>query len=283
MTIDYVKLGSRCVVPNLDANNNILSWIITHEQNTIELSEADLIAREATIINCINLGYYLPINFTAIMSSFNNHTAVIKVMSDALMIGESDSFIRINMSMTGERKIAQILGMSLLTPKVADLIYANASVKIEPCTQIPDVCMAHTSRMIKHSNDINVKITSRINSQDLTQIGLNQLGIVADVGKDWVLSNKIKNETTAANYGWRTTAKPNPNYPGNGPFSGPDGYMWQPLGTAHNTEHVDYSQVVRLMLREIMVDGQLMDFKDVVTSTEYCGLVNYDGILTVTE
>ena len=281
--MNYKELASRCVSPNFDSNGNPTSWTVTCGENQIQLPESDIVAREAAILQFINSSSYLPINLISIPVSFDGHVAVIKVMSDALMIGEPDSFIRINMSMSGERKVAQVLGMSLMTPKVADLAYKAADIKIEPCTQTPDAKMAYTSRMIKHSNDINTRVVGKTHNMDPSLIGSCQVGCIADVGKDWVLSNRITNVNVATNYGWRTAVKPNPAHLGNGPFSGPDGFMWQTLGAAHNTQHVDYSQVVRLMSREIIVDGQLMDFKDVVTDKNLCRLINYDGVLSVIE
>ena len=122
--IDYTKLSSRCVIPNI-RNGRILSWTILCNSNSTDLSESDLMSRETNILKFIDLGCYLPLNLVEITCNFNNHIAIFKVMPDALMIGEHDSFIRINASMSMERKIAEMLGMSLLTSKIADFISAK--------------------------------------------------------------------------------------------------------------------------------------------------------------
>jgi len=252
-----------------------------------ELPEQNTPEREAMIINYIGLGYYLEPKMIAVESQYNGHIATIRVMSDALMLGESDDFLRVNATMNGEQCIADLLQMSMLTTKIADLVRFAARVPIEPQTQTPDAYMAYTSRMVKHSaavTDAILKFTSGAeNAATLETIADGSIGIVADVGKDWVLSNKLANDQNlAANYGWHTKQAPNPAYPQNGPYKcQAGGYMWQTLGTAHNAAHVDYSQVVRLMAKRMVVDNRVMTFEEVASDSELCGLVSYEGPLTV--
>jgi hypothetical protein len=252
-----------------------------------ELPEKNTPEREAMIISHIGLGHYLEPNMVEIESRHNGHVALIRVMSDALMLGDADDFLRVNATMNGEQCIADLLQMSLVTTKIADLIRTNASVLIEPCTQTPDAQMAYTSRMVKHSKAVTDSILHALQGTpekiELPMIATGLVGIVADVGKDWVLSNKLAgNQSLAANYGWHTKVRPNPSAPQNGPYKCPaGGYMWQTLGTAHNTAHVDYSQVVRLMSRNMTVDSRAMTFEEVASDPELCGLVSYEGPLTV--
>lgn len=252
-----------------------------------ELPEQNTPEREAMIVNYIGLGHYLEPKMVTIESQIEGHVAHIRVMSDALMLGEPDDFLRINATMNGEQCIADLLQMSLITPKIADLIRFAAPIQIEPQTQTPDAYMAYTSRMSKHSAAVTNAIISATKNlavpATLQTIANGSVGMVADVGKDWVLSNKLANDQSlAANYGWHTKVQPNPAAPQNGPYKCPaGGYMWQTLGTAHNTAHVDYSQVVRLMSRHMIVDGRPMAFVDVASDPELCGLVSYEGPLTV--
>lgn len=240
-----------------------------------ELPEQNTKEREEKLINFIGLGNYIPPNLVCIESVLNGHVAKIKVMSDAFMVGEPDDCVRINATMAGEQKIADMLQMSLITPKIADLIYFNATIQIEPQTQDADYKMSYTSRMVTHSKSVTdaILFIKQPTPSDL----------IADVGKDWVLSNKlINNDTLAANYGWHTKKKPDPNKL-NGPFKcQAGGYMWQTLGTRHNTSHVDYSQTIRLMDREIIVDGNRMYFEEIASNPELCGLVSYECPLLVT-
>ena len=251
------------------------------------LPEQNTPARESSIINHIGLGHYLKPNMVVIESRYNGHVAQIGVMSDAFMLGEPDDFLRINATMNGEQCIADLMQMSMITSKIADLIRCVATVQIEPQTQTADAQMVYTSRMVKHSAAVTNAIISATknaaNPATLETIADGSVGIVADVGKDWVLSNKLAgNQSLAANYGWHTKQAPNPSAPQNGPYKcSAGGYMWQTLGTAHNTQHVDYSQVVRLMDPHMVVDGQAMTFQEVASNPELCGLVSYEGPLTV--
>jgi len=252
-----------------------------------ELPEEPTPEREEQIINFIGLGYYLKPDMVVVNSTWEGHTAQIGVMSDALMLGEPDDFLRINATMLGEQRIADLLQMSMLTPKIADLLRAQAPVQIEPCTQTPDAKMAYTSRMVKHSQAVTNAVLAATKSWPepgtVEMVGRHQIGLIADVGKDWVLTNQLAGkQSTAANYGWHTKVKPNPATPQNGPYKCPGGgYMWQTIGTAHNTSHVDYSQVVRLMGLRMLVDGKPMLFADVATHPDLCWLVSYEGPLTV--
>jgi hypothetical protein len=243
-----------------------------------ELPEENTSDREQKIINIIGTGHYLQPRIVNIESKWKEHVAIVSVMSDALMVGEPNDFLRINATMDGEQRIADMLLMSMLTPKIADLIYASAKVKLEPNTQTPDSKMAYTSRMAKHSAAVTEAIVRSTNAS-IQEIADGSIGLVADVGKDWVLSNKLAGKKdVATNYGWHTKAKVRKN----GPFACPGGgAIWQTLGTAHNTKHVDYSQVVRLMNTELVVDGKMMSFCDVALDPELCGLVSYEGPLTV--
>jgi hypothetical protein len=247
--------------------------------------------REAKIIDFIRLGNYIAPRMFEIESKWGGHVAKIQVMSDALMLGEPDDFLRVNTTMKGEQCIADILTMSLITPKIADLIRINASVVIEPCIQTADNRMTFTSRMVKHSEAVTNAILAATKTWktdfggpiDKPYISSGSIGIVSDVGKDWVLSNLLYGrEELAANYGWHTRQRPGLLNPKSGPYPCPaGGYMWQTLGTRHHTIHTDYSQVVRLMSPDMIVDGNPMKFSDVSVDRDLCWLVSYEGPLKV--
>lgn len=245
-----------------------------------ELPEQPTPERESKIINFIGLGYYLEPKMIAVKSQVGDHEATLFVMSDALMLGEPDDFLRVNATMEGEQRIADLLQMTMLTSKVADLVRNAAAVQIEPQTQTPDAQMAYTSRMVKHSSAVTSAIM-KVVPTDLATIANGDVGLVSDVGKDWVLSNKLYGrDDLAANYGWHTKQKPSSSSSGPYPCPG-GGYMWQTLGTAHNPKHVDYSQVIRFMSTKAIVDGRRMDFIDLASDPDLCALVSYEGPLKV--
>jgi hypothetical protein len=91
------------------------------------------------------------------------------------------------------------------------------------------------------------------------------------LGKDWVLTNRLLEQPgkrMAANYGWFDAHAPN-------------GVLWQPVGLAHNDEHVDYSQLLRLVRRDVEVNGRPMAIDEVLKDPELAWLLSKEGPLKV--
>lgn len=226
------------------------------------LSEKPTEAREEAILQAVRDGLSLPIQWCGIKSVAGPHFCIFYVASDALMIGEEDDYVRVNVTHTGAQQIADMLGYTLPTTKIADLTHAQATVSVLPCPQTPDGAMAYTSRMVKHSQAVTAHVAGRT-------------GLASTVGKDWVLTNKLVGKPdSAANYGWHVPS---------GKYRGPGGLaVLQPLGLAHNRQHVDYSQVLRLIHRRVMVDGIDMLLENVLQDPELATLVSDEGALKVT-
>lgn len=92
---------------------------------------------------------------------------------------------------------------------------------------------------------------------DVTAEGAQRIagrkGLIVNVGKHWVLTNRITEKNNlAANYGWFMK--------GRRPI--------QTVGTRHDTAHTDYSQVLRLAKPMIRVDGREVDIRRVGRSPE---------------
>lgn len=225
------------------------------------LDEQPTAAREEAIIQAVRDQLYLPIQWCGIKSVSGAHFCILYVASDALRIGEPDDFVRINVTHTGAQTIADIMGYALPTSKIADLLHEQAAVVVSPCTQSPDSKMAYTSRMLKHSQAVTTKIAGKE-------------GLASTVGKDWILSNKLVGKPDlGVNYGWHDKSAP---YTSQGGLK-----MWQTTGTAHNRFHVDYSQVLRLVHRWLLVDGKDMLLENVLTDPELAPMLSYEGVLQV--
>src|SRR5208282_4634714 len=140
--------------------------------------------RDAAILDAITKG-----NFTAkwgtIKSEIPGHTAEFTVLGDALMIDG----VRINVSATLEQQIADLLSCSLLTPKLADIIWMQATVVIPPS---PQPISSSTEAMIAHSKRIDALIAH-----------VGGKGNISTVGKHWVICNGLEtHKGKAENYGW---------------------------------------------------------------------------------
>src|SRR5690606_3832330 len=96
--------------------------------------------------------------------------------------------IIINCSASTQQNIADFLGFSLITEKIADLIWRKADFELEPnVRQITN----STKAMIEHSDKIDKQLA-----------GYDTKGkLVANGGKHWVIGNKATS-AKAINYGW---------------------------------------------------------------------------------
>lgn len=121
---------------------------------------------------------------------------------------------------------------TLTTPKVEDMIYAQAALKPEPVLINPaKLDIASEPAISQHSQQL------------LARIGPQPAGTLVACGKNWVLSNGLLTHPgKAANYGLFSKAAPYKS--ANGAYQ-----LWQPLSFWHNAEHFDYSQLLRLVRR----------------------------------
>ncbi|HKO53459.1 MAG TPA: hypothetical protein VJV79_37375 [Polyangiaceae bacterium] len=206
-------------------------------------------AREDLIVQAVARGALDPPEWTTITSNYKGRRARIQVTTDALTI----LGVRFDVTAEGAQRIADQLHAILPTPRILQLIWEQAAVRIDPCTLPPDEKMASTARMIQHSSCVDQRIGGRA-------------GMVANEGKHWVLSNRIAGkDNLAANYGWFIR--------GRRPV--------QTVGTRHDTAHTDYSQILRLVKPIITVDGRDIDIRHVGRSPELWGLVSDEGPLLV--
>lgn len=224
------------------------------------LPEKASAAREAALLEAIEAGHIAPITWSEVQSDSGKHRATFFVTSDALRVGNEEDSVRINASARTTQRIADLLGCVLQTSRICDLVWEQACVRISPCISAPDPAMASTSRMLAHHRSVEGKVAGRT-------------GLIENVGKHWVLTNRqAGSRDRAANYGWYDAAAAHTC----GRYA-----LWQPVGLAHDLDHVDYSQVVRLVQRRCLVDGVERDIAEVMADAALCGLVSTEGPLRV--
>lgn len=226
-------------------------------------------ARDAWILDAVKAGEAEG-QWTEITVEAGGHTAIFTVLADGLKIGG----VRINVSAKLEQQIADVLGATLLTPQLADLLWANRTWTVKPHLFTPDNQMGSTARMIEHSQAIDA---------DLAAQGYDGTGIVQTVGKHWVLVNAIANRPDkGANYGWHFLGAGQGYNPATS-YTGPGVRVWQGVGTVHNAEHADYSQICQLVARSCSVDGHdNFSIEDVMTNPDLAPLLTTEGVLQLT-
>ncbi len=214
-------------------------------------------AREAALFQAVVDGFFVPFDWEPVESEHNGHRATLWVTADALRIGDATDSVRVSVTAETAQSIASHFGAFLPTTKVCDLVWKQAKVHVEPCLFAEP--RSSTARMLDYHECVEKKVAGRA-------------GLVENVGKHWVITNKLLSSPgKAANYGFFSAGAPHVTASGI--------RAWQPLGLAHNGAHVDYSQVLRLVGEKVLVDGKTMLFKDVATDPALCGLVSSEGIL----
>ena len=195
----------------------------------------------------------------------NGHLGRFYVFAEPLKLGG----VRINASAALQQQIADALGCVFLTPRLADLVFANRSVTLPP---MPRPITSSTAAMIEQSDKVGAAVPPGAS------------GIVDTEGKYWVLvkslfSASAKAARKAANYGWHFEGSSFQGLKGEPTVSLPGVRVIQGVGTVHNDQHTDYSQIVRLVSRTCEVDGQQRDLADVLMDPDLAPLVSHEGPL----
>lgn len=222
--------------------------------------------REKYIFDQVLVGNFAA-KWTEIVHAEAGHEVRLQVMDDALMVDG----VRVNVSATLEQQLADIFDASLLTPKVADLMYAAAARPAKPC---PVPWAATVAAMKQHSTAVD------------KQVGTGE-GLANTVGKHWVLDKGLQGRPgQACNYGWHFVGQSFQGIAGYAPafpaiFGNKVVKVIQPNATAHDIHHSDYSQVCQLVAQQCWVDGTEMRFADLVKSATLAYLVSHQGPLTI--
>jgi hypothetical protein len=201
---------------------------------------------------------FVPVNVSLVDSATGKTIkATYYVSPDYLSIGNDKDWARINITPYAAQRIADSFHSFLPTRKMADDIYKAATVKLEP---VPMYAFRDsTPTMWQHHLIIEGQREGR-------------KGLIAGIQKDVVISGKISRDTRperVAIYGWHKL----------------DGKPIQPLYTGHIFWWVDYSQGIRLVYRNIKVDGKWMDYTAVLKhpllqkllcDEEFCDFFRYN-------
>lgn len=163
----------------------------------------------------------------------------LSVSSDYLM---DNMGVRLSLFPWEAQNLADVLQCVLPSPRLVDLIWEKADLKLEP--QTISTNRGSQATLIQHNNLINQQINNR------------EFVLVAGHKKDIVLSSRIPTEKVVI-YGWhRTNGKP-----------------IQPESSIHSASYKDYSHGTRLISRKVIVDGVGMDIWDAVNTPTWKQLI----------
>lgn len=230
--------------------------------------------RNKYILQCVQNGKY-EMEWAPLTSSIPGHQARFWVSADALKI----EGVRVNVSAYLQQQIADLIGASLLTVKLADLRFAQAQIRLEPH---PRPITAQTQAMIEQSG----KIDQDLQGKEITG------KIIDTLGKHWCISDELIRapKIQALNYGWHFAGSPSfhgiKGYPCDSgqidPISHLPYHTIQNSATAHDYNHTDYSQIACLVRLDCEVDGQPMPLLDLLRHPQLSFLASHSGPMTIT-
>ncbi|MFA6770538.1 MAG: hypothetical protein WCR71_05130 [Bacteroidales bacterium] len=189
---------------------------------------------------------YVAITFFEKDAKGEQHQVTIYVSPDYLSVGSSLDYYIIPLSPMASTKIAKAFNSSLPTPKLVDLIYEKATLKLEPFNYIPRGNRNETPDLLyEHSKVIQAQIKAA---------GYSPGVFVAGTKKDLVISSKLADSTRQHHvtiYGWHKL----------------NGKPIQPLSNVHINSYVDYSHGTRLICNRVLVDGKAYNYNDILKNS----------------
>ncbi len=196
---------------------------------------------------------FVDVTVSSIDQSGTTHTIVYSVMPDYLAIGSNEDFARIPMNSHTAQKIADLFECSLITRKMVNDVWKQATVKLAPIPMTPGAQMLSNDYFGKHQQSI-----------EKARAGKPLGALTAGQKKDVVISNALlKKPQSVAIYGWHKL----------------NGVPIQPLSTVHSYTYADYSHGVRPASRTAKVDGKPMLLTDVLQSATLHPLLSDEGVM----
>lgn len=191
---------------------------------------------------------------------------IVFVLPDYLSIGSNEDFVRMPMTPMSAQVIADKLGCALMTPKLSDVVYQQAELKLEPKPLTKD--REAPATFLEHHRIIEQQRAGK-------PAGL----LIAGIKKDVVITNRLKEKPNkVAIYGWHKL----------------DSKPIQPLTIVHKDTYVDYSHGVRLVAGTMLVErpkGQFVGagaiasetferaVSDVLRDPTMCKLISDEGVI----
>ena len=230
----------------------------------IKTSPLDFTRREQAVVEEVFAGNipafqrkFCPVTVTNTADGKTN-VATFFAAPDYLAVGSDEDYFLAPVSPNTAQQIADQLGCVLPTRKMVDAIYAAADVKLAPSPIPPTAAMT--------TIPVFAQINTTIHAQRQAVLNSHPPGaLVAGHKKDVVISARLAGvPNKVAIYGWHQT----------------NGVPIQPLYLGHAASWVDYSQCIRLVQSEMIVNGETKTIAEVLADPKLCGLISDEGVLT---
>ncbi len=180
---------------------------------------------------------------------------VMCVLPDYLAIGSDHDALRVPMGLDTALAVAAGFGFMLPTRRMVDLIYRQATVRLQPQPLPAGDTMRSTATYLRHQALVE---------QQRAAIGAAPGELTAGHKKDLVISERLwRWPGRVAIYGWHRDA----------------GSPIQPLSTVHGAQYADYSHGVRLVSNTVLVDGVRRSLFEVLADPLLAPLLSDEGPL----
>lgn len=196
--------------------------------------------RENIIYNKIISGEYCSFNWKEIALKNKNYELKINVLNDYLSIGDPDDYIRIPLSKVFAEEVCREFNCYLPTVKIVDEIWKQADIKLSPSPNgapYDRTHMASVDALLKNHHNIEVQLIDKDKSL-----------LIAGHKKDLI---NYSGENVAI-YGWHQL----------------NGKVIQGLNKEHDKFYYDYSHGIRLIESECKLNGEDVNFGDVLAMKE---------------
>lgn len=183
--------------------------------------------------------------------------AVISVSPDYLCVGDDNDYLLTPLTPAMAQAIADQLGCVLPTRKMVDAIHRTAPLKLPPSPIPPSPAMTTAPVFAQHNETVRAQRAAALKEHALGTL-------VAGHKKDVVITPQLAAKPDkVAIYGWHRL----------------DGTPIQPLYLGHTAQWVDYSHGIRLVRREVTIDGQPSTVAAVLADEKRCALLSDEGPL----
>jgi len=183
------------------------------------------------------------------------HQVTFWVTPDYLAVGSDSDFLLVPLSPQTAQRVADMVGASLPTPRMVDAIWSAAAVRLEPAPISPSPEMTTVPVFQEHNRTVQAQ-----RALHREPVG----ALAAGHKKDVVVTPRLPwPSDRVAIYGWHRL----------------NGEPIQPLYTGHTDRWVDYSHGIRLVLREMVMDGRQHDLVDVLRDDALAPLLSEEGVI----
>lgn len=229
-----------------------------------ELGGLDLGAREARIYREIaggNVPTWMrelrPVRLREQLDGVE-HDLTFWVTPDYLSIGSDEDYLLVPLSPRTAQRVADLVGGSLPTPRMVDAIWRAAERRLSPQRLAPRDSIESVRSVEYYDRHTSVILAQRMLK------GTPAGAFVAGHKKDVVLSPELEtNPGKVAVYG----------------MHGPDGTPTQRLSTVAEEGFVYYNHGVRLVLRDVVVDGITRDLAELLVDPAWAPLLSRAGAM----